>query len=747
MARRLVVLIALLSCIGAAALGAQDRRPIEYADLWRPASIGQVALSPDGTALLYTVTYGSFPRPASDTRIHVASVDGTVDRSLTQLRGVADGDPRWHPSGEFFGFTSDREGDARQLYLMHLDGGEARQVTDAEGGIGNWGWSQDGSRLAWLAGSDAERQVWITDGEARDAPRRLTSHATPVRSFEWRRSSEEVLFIAPDEWDAADAERRRKGFRARTIQRGLAHDDFLELSPSHVWTVDVEGGRARRLTEGPFRVTELQESPAGERVALIAAPLDPYLDNRANEVHELDPTTGILERLTDNDVQEQIIGYSPDGSLLALTAPTGFQGSVDDVFVRAANGGAWQPLTADFDNDIDAAVWTEDGRAIRFVGGDGVNQQLFEVDVGGRTVTALTSVEGVISLASDRPGPTAVIEFTDPRLPGDLYAAAWQHVGDRSRWTRLTRANPWADSIQLADYETVRWRSPDGTEVEGLVIYPLNYDPSRSYPLITDIHGGPASAYQNMFDPTTGRPQRGYMHFMAAHGYAVFRPNYRGSASYGERFKAELSGDYWTRATEDIHAGIDLLVERGLAHPDSLGFMGWSAGGHWSNWMLVTTDRFKAISSGAGVANWISLYGQTDAQASREFYLGGDQSLGAANRPWDDFDHWWEESPIRYIENASTPTLIHFGQADERIPMPQGQELHMALKHRGVPTEFIVYPGEPHGLREPTNQLVKIMSEMGWFEKWIRGSESWLDWAEVLEVAESIEEALEPGSF
>jgi dipeptidyl aminopeptidase/acylaminoacyl peptidase len=489
---------------------------------------------------------------------------------------------------------------------------------------------------------------------------------------------------------------------------------------------------------------EFEESPGGERIALIAGPLDPYRDNRANEVYEVDPGAGGMKRLTENDVEEQIIGYSPDGSLLAVTAPSRFEGSVDDIFVRAASGGDWRALTADFDNDIDAATWTEDGRGFHFAGADGVNGQLFRVDVDGGEVMALTSVEGVISLASDHPGPTAVIEFTDPRSPADLYAAAWEHVGDRLRWTRLTRANPWVDSIQLADYETVRWRSRDGTEVEGLVIYPLDYDPSRSYPLITDIHGGPASAYQNTFDPTTGRPQRGYMHLMAAHGYAVLRPNYRGSSNYGERFKAEISGDYWTRATEDIHAGVDLLIARGLAHPDSLGFMGWSAGGHWSNWMLVTSDRFKAISSGAGVANWISLYGQTDAQASREFYLGGDNSLDAPNRPWDDFDHWWDESPIRYIHNASTPTLIHFGQADERIPMPQGQELHMALKHRGVPTEFIVYPDEPHGLREPTNQLVKIMSEMGWFEKWIRGADSWLDWADVLEVAASIEEALAP---
>jgi dipeptidyl aminopeptidase/acylaminoacyl peptidase len=617
-------------------------------------------------------------------------------------------------------------------------------VTDVEGGIGDWSWSPDGSRLAWLAGRDAERQIWVTDGDGDDEPRRLTSHSTPIHSFEWRSSSEGILFVAPDDWDAADAERRRKGFRARTIQRGLAHDDFIELSAAHVWSVDVEGGPARRVTEGPLRVMEFEESPGGERIALIAGPLDPYRDNRANEVYEVDPGAGGMKRLTENDVEEQIIGYSPDGSLLAVTAPSRFEGSVDDIFVRAASGGDWRALTADFDNDINAATWTEDGRGFHFAGADGVNGQLFRVDVDGGEVMALTSVEGVISLASDHPGPTAVIEFTDPRSPADLYAAAWEHVGDRLRWTRLTRANPWVDSIQLADYETVRWRSRDGTEVEGLVIYPLDYDPSRSYPLITDIHGGPASAYQNTFDPTTGRPQRGYMHLMAAHGYAVLRPNYRGSSNYGERFKAEISGDYWTRATEDIHAGVDLLIARGLAHPDSLGFMGWSAGGHWSNWMLVTSDRFKAISSGAGVANWISLYGQTDAQASREFYLGGDNSLDAPNRPWDDFDHWWDESPIRYIHNASTPTLIHFGQADERIPMPQGQELHMALKHRGVPTEFIVYPDEPHGLREPTNQLVKIMSEMGWFEKWIRGADSWLDWADVLEVAASIEEALAP---
>jgi dipeptidyl aminopeptidase/acylaminoacyl peptidase len=170
--------------------------------------------------------------------------------------------------------------------------------------------------------------------------------------------------------------------------------------------------------------------------------------------------------------------------------------------------------------------------------------------------------------------------------------------------------------------------------------------------------------------------------------------------------------------------------------------MGWSAGGHWSNWMLVTTDRFKAIASGAGVANWISLYAQTDNQSSREFYLGRNPALDAPNKPWDDFDHWWNESPLKYIENARTPTLLHYGQLDQRIPMPQGQELHLALKSLGVPTEFFVYPGEDHALRQPRNKLVKLMADLGWFEKWIRGEESWFEWDRVLEMGKRIEAEL-----
>ena len=719
---------------------------MDYPDLFRPSEVGQVALSPDGTQLLYTVTHSSYPSVSRNVQVHLASLDGSVERALTAGPDRDHRAPRWHPSGEHIAFTaiSEEEQGGRQIFIMAPNEIESRQVTRVEGGVGAWGWSESGEWLAYLAGRDGERQLWILDGSGQQEPRQLTGHPTPITSFQWSANGDELLFLAADEWDEADARRRRAGYRARPIQRGLAFSDELVHSAVHLWRVSPTGGQPQQITSGDLRVSNFEESPRGNRIAFTAGPVDRYADGRANEVYLLDTATGSIERLTDNDVGERIIGFSPDGDRLAIAAPREFRGNVSDVYVRPVTGGEWTPVTSEFDNDISAIAWMPDGAGFRFVGADGVNRQLFTVSTQGGAIQALTDIEGVISFYPDASDEVAVLRFTDPRTPADIYVAPWNAVGDRDRWTRLTDINPWVASIQLAEYETVRWTSPDGTEVEGILTYPLDYDPNRSYPLITDIHGGPAAAYENMFDPTQGRPQRGYMHLMAAHGYAVFRPNYRGSSNYGEQFKAEIAGDYWTRATEDIHAGIDQLIDRGIAHPDSLGFMGWSAGGHWSNWMLVTTDRFKAISSGAGVGNWVSLYGQTDNQSSREFYLGGTNALGEENRPWDDYDHWWDESPLKYISNATTPTLFHYGERDERIPMPQGQELHMALKGLGVPTEFIVYPGEPHGLREPTNQLVKMMSEMGWFDMWIRGADSWLDWAEVLEVGEAIEAALSP---
>jgi dipeptidyl aminopeptidase/acylaminoacyl peptidase len=215
----------------------------------------------------------------------------------------------------------------------------------------------------------------------------------------------------------------------------------------------------------------------------------------------------------------------------------------------------------------------------------------------------------------------------------------------------------------------------------------------------------------------------------AGAGYAVLRPNYRGSTNYGLKHKTAIVGNYFQPGYEDIMAGVDHVIAQGIADGSRMGALGWSAGGHWSNWILVQTDRFKAISSGAGTSNWISMYAQSDVQRNRQYYLGD-------KLPYDDFDAYWNQSPLKFIRNAKTPTMIHVVEGDPRVPSPQSVELHMALKQIGVPTELFIYPGTTHGIPDPRNQLVKSVSEMAWMDYYVRGIGNKFSWRDVLETVE-----------
>jgi dipeptidyl aminopeptidase/acylaminoacyl peptidase len=244
------------------------------------------------------------------------------------------------------------------------------------------------------------------------------------------------------------------------------------------------------------------------------------------------------------------------------------------------------------------------------------------------------------------------------------------------------------------------------------------------------IHGGPASA--DILSFNGGYNSQVY----AGAGYVVLRPNYRGSTNYGNKHLTDIVGNYFAPGYEDIMSGVDYLVAQGIADPDRMGALGWSAGGHWSNWILTHTDRFKAISSGAGTSNWISMYAQSDVQRNRQFYLGD-------KLPYDDYDAYWNQSPLKYIKNAKTPTMIHVVEGDPRVPAPQSIELHMALKQLGVPTELFMYPGTTHGIPDARNQLVKAASEMAWMDYYVRGKGKKFAWRDVLKTLE--EEAAAAG--
>jgi dipeptidyl aminopeptidase/acylaminoacyl peptidase len=712
---------------------AQTPRPMDYADIFRFANLGGAELSPDGAWIVYEVSKLQFPDWQRRTDLYLVSADGRTTRQLTYTEGEDETGARWQPGGMgavigAIGFTSSRDNKKRQLFLIRPDGGEARRVTNAEDGIGPWAWSRDGARIGYIAGPEGKRQVWILSGDGTGKAEQVTKHATSVESFYWSEDGRAIYFTAPDEPDSTRRRRMKEKFDVRVMN---------EPAPAmHLWALDVAAKTEKRLTEGALRVTGVELSRDGRWAAFRGRPTDRYADDRATELYLLNLGSGAMERLTDNYVGEGALSFSPDSRLMAFTADRDFHyGNLSRVYVRPVGGGKadWRELGRGDVRDVGVDFWSADGRTIYWNGDEGVNGNLYALDVASGAARALTTVVGTVSAAKNREQEAALLRYTDPRSPADLYLAPLAQVTRRERWVRLTRLNPWVDSLALGRYETVHWKAGDGATVEGILVYPVGWDRARRYPLIVQLHGGPASAYQNSFSGSYGT----YTHVLAGKGYAVLQPNYRGSTGYGEAFQAAIAGNYWPLAAGDILTGVDSVIARGIASPDSLGMMGWSAGGHWSNWTLVTTDRFKAISSGAGVSNWISLYAQTDVQATREYYLGGDAGRGAANKPWDNFDHWWAESPLKYIARARTPTLLHSGEKDERIPMAQNLEMHMALKQRGVPTEFLVYPGQPHGLQEPRYQLVKMMSEVGWFERWIRGKPGFT-WEELLGTADRI---------
>jgi len=691
----------------------QNKKPMTFMDIMHINRVGSPDISPDGSRMIYTTSVLDWEKRKYFSDIFIVPTTGGDSRQMTFTKDKNETSPKWSKDGSFFAFLSDRDG-KNQIYFMRPDGGEAWKVTKHKDGVTKFEWSKDGKYLAYTAGKPEKRQIWIMPGKG-GKPVKLTSHKTPVKDWYWSPCCKKIYFIAPDSVDKIDNKRKKEKFDVKIINP--------VKFPDHLWVVDVEKKEEKRLTGGnEYTVQQIVISDNGSKIAFNGASTNRYAGWLDVEVYLLDVTSGIITRITKNSVWEAPVSFSPDSKWLAFCAADEFTyGRLSKIYVIPSNGGPIKKLLPEFQYDASISFWSDDSKTIYFNTGVGVTRQLFSVSIDGGKPLQLTKEKANTYVFKDKETGTLLIYYTDPENPNDIYTSTLNNLGNKEYWIRLTKANPQVENFALGQYETIRWKSTDGQMVEGILIKPVSYTKERRYPLIVQIHGGPASAYTLSFSGSYGT----YTNIYAAHNYAVFQPNYRGSNNYGEKFRMEIAGDYFRQAFDDIMTGVDYLIDRGIAHPDSLGMMGWSAGGHWSNWTLVSTDRFKAISTGAGAVNWISLYAETDVQFTREFYFKG--------TPYDNWDHYVKVSPLKYIKNAKTPTLIHFGEKDQRIPRPQGEELHMALKKLGVPTEFIVYPGMPHGLREPRYQLVKMVAEFNWFEHWIRGKKGWFEWKELLD--------------
>ncbi|HEY1909327.1 MAG TPA: S9 family peptidase [Vicinamibacterales bacterium] len=643
---------------------AQTRRPMTLVDLAELPRLLAPQLSPDGRTLAYFLSA-----------------------------------PDWKAGRPVF-----------HLWRKAVEGGVAKQLTFSEGGDipapNTLRWSPDGRTLLFLR----EGQVWLLAADGGE-PRTLTHHATGVSAPSWTVDGAAVYFIASDPRTPEERERDRVNGEV------YAFDE--DTRPRQLWKVTVATGAEAKITTGDTSVLEYRVSTDGTRIALQRAPSTALEDIYRGEAWVMDADGGRAHAVTSNAVDERSLALSPDNSQLLFLADANARLEPyynTRLFVVPAGGGVPQLLLPDFQYAIDDALWAADGAIVAVVN-MGVHAEIFRIDPRSRTATQLTDGEHFIPAIGGgwQVVPEAgkiLVQLDEATRFGDVWTLPM--TGAPAAPVRITTVfDTMARDVALPRQERFAWKGTDGVPLEGVLFYPIDYQPGTRYPLVVQMHGGPTDS--DKFGAGTGLLQN-FFPVLAAKGYLVLRPNYRGSSGYSDEFYRDLVGHYFEHMQGDIMTGVDELIRKGIADPDRMVLMGWSAGGHLANKLITMTNRFKAASSGAGVADWISMYGQSDMRASRDVWFGG--SPWQKNAPIDVF---WNQSPLKDVANATTPTLFFVGENDPRVPLPQSIEMYRALAANHVPTHLYIAPREGHQWGELRHLIYKANVELEWFERYARG--------------------------
>jgi len=584
-------------------------------------------------------------------------------------------------------------------------GGSPVQLTAGDAGEANGRWSPDSRTLLYVAGAQNGAQIFLVPADG-GVSRQLTRHGTSVTAPAWAPDGSAIYFIAADAPSEAERERDR-------LRDGIFSYDE-NFKQRHLWRIAVASGAEQKLTDGDFSVMSFRIARDGARIVHQRGPTPLTSDNYRREVWLMDADGTNARVLTSNAIEENDPELSPDNSRVLFVADANDAlepGYNSHVFVVPAAGGAPKAVLRNFPYAVDHASWNADGSAILAVVNMGAQSDVFRIDVGSGTSRQIT--DGQHSVQSWTVVPTAdrmIFQLDEQTRIGD----AWTLPLGGGTPTRVTGIyDTFAADHALPRQEKVSWKARDGVAIEGILFYPIGYTPGRRYPLIVQLHGGPHESDKFGYGPGV---IVNYVPVLAAKGYAVLRPNYRGSTGYGDAFLRDVVGNYFTNMHLDVLAGVDALVARGIADPDRLGVMGWSAGGHLTNKLVTVTDRFKAASSAAGVANWTSMFAETDARAERVVWFGG--------TPWQKdapIERLWSNSPIKDAARVRTPTLLVAGQDDARVPLPQAIEMFRALKANGVPTKLFIAPREAHQWGGLRHQLFKANVELEWFEHYVSG--------------------------
>ena len=680
-------------------LHAAEKRLIAATDIYSFQWLADPQISPDGSQVVYTHVSVNAKHDGYETSAWIVSTSGGSPRQITA--GPRDSGARWSPDGKRLAFVRAVEKDGKpqpgQIFILPMDGGEARQLTDLVKGAGAPEWSPDGRTIAF------------------------TSTTKP-----------------DDKKDDSKKEDEKSDVRVinRAVYRfnGGGYSDTTH--PSHIWTVAVPDEvtaptEANRVTSGSFSENGIVWARDGSKIYFLSdRALEPYYKPPSGDLYAVPVTGGEPKLVSHIDGSLHSVVLDPTGSRATFVGELSGNPirsySEPDLWITSLEpGSAPKNLTTNYDFDIGSGVggdqapprggsstkplWSKDGRFVYVVSAEEGTANIVRVDAETGKVEPLTSGNhDIYSYSATPDGSHIALAFSTPTNIGDLFILDTAS----KKMRRLTNINEELFSeLKLTEPEMIWYKSFDGKRIQAWVQRPPDWDASKKYPMILDIHGGPHSAYGYTFDHE--------FQWMAAKGYIVLYPNPRGSTSYGQDFGNIIQYHYPGDDFKDLMAGVDDLIQRGWVDPNRMGVTGGSGGGVLTNWTVGHTDRFKAAVIQRSIADWRDFWYTADFELFQPTWFRG--------APWEEEADFKARSPITYIDKMKTPLMLIEGEADMRTPSGAGgEQMFRALKYRHIPTVMVQFPGETHELSrsgKPKHRVERLEHIVAWFDKYVDGED------------------------
>ncbi len=681
----LVVCLCVLAGVAAAQSSPRGVTPEDYFSF---EFISDPNISPDGKLVAYVLTKVDRAQNRRNTSIWMVATDGSRPPWQFTTSPQSSTSPRWSPDGKSLAFLSSRpestpapapaagtasagtaEAPRAQVYVLSMNGGEAKRITNLKNGVSVFRWSPDGTRFV------AVSRIGPVDGKGENKDR------SDVRHY-------------------------------KNTSYKFNDTGWFDDRRTHLWVVDAKSGNAKQVTEGDdWNDSDPQWSPDGTHLAFVSNRTGKeYEENRNTDVWVISAEGGKFTKISDHDEADNQPRWSPDGKWIAFT------GEIHDrdhpkIFLAPSTGGAPSVLAANGLDLIPGGLeWSNDGQSLYFETGVKGELQLFRADVAAKSVTQVTSgSRAVRSVDFSFAARTMVFLVNDFKHLDNLYVAGLDGKNER----KLTNLNDalWKQ-LEFADVERFSYKSADDWDIDGFFVKPIDWQAGRRYPLILSVHGGPAGQY--------GVDWYHEFQVYAAKGYAVLFTNPRGLTGYGQKFERGIVNEWGGKDYLDIMNGLDAALKRyPWIDQERMGVTGGSYGGFMTNWIVGHTDRFKAAVTLRSVSNFISDDGTRDGAYGHSPDFGGDI--------FQRYELYWDRSPLKYARNVRTPTLILHSDNDYRVPIEQGEQWFRALKHFGVTTEIVFFPRENHNLTrtgEPKHLVESLNWQLYWFDRFLNGNGS-----------------------